>query len=41
MDVDEILRKLHREGADSLSLHEQEALLLASRALKEKREQSS
>lgn len=36
-DVDEILRKLHREGSRSLSPHEQEALLIASRELKEKR----
>jgi hypothetical protein len=39
IDVDEILRKLHREGARSLSIHEQEALLSASRQLKEKRKQ--
>lgn len=39
-DVDEILRKLHREGACSLSAHEQEALLIASRELKEKRKQA-
>ena len=40
-DVDEILRKLHREGADSLSSLEQEALLSASRELKEKRSRST
>jgi hypothetical protein len=36
-DIDEILRKLHREGRDSLSLAEQQALLSASRELKERR----
>jgi Zn-dependent protease len=36
-DLDEILRKLHREGTGSLSDHEQEALLKASQKLKEKR----
>lgn len=34
--LDEILRKLHREGAESLSVREQEALLTASQKLKEK-----
>jgi hypothetical protein len=34
--LDEILRKLHREGAGSLSIKEQEALLTASQRLKEK-----
>jgi Zn-dependent protease len=36
-DLDEILRKLHREGSGSLSDQEQEALLKASQKLKEKR----
>ncbi|MCA9160682.1 MAG: M50 family metallopeptidase [Planctomycetales bacterium] len=36
-DLDNILRKLHREGSESLSPHEQEALLTASRELQEKR----
>lgn len=36
-DVDEILRKLHREGQDSLSSVEREALMNASRALKARR----
>jgi hypothetical protein len=36
-DIDEILRKLHREGADSLSTVEQQALLNASRELQQKR----
>ncbi len=36
-DIDEILRKLHREGPGSLSQLEQEALLSASRKLKEER----
>lgn len=36
-DIDEILRKLYREGAESLTPEEQEALLSASRELKEKR----
>lgn len=34
--LDEILRKLHREGAGALSVREQEALLTASQKLKEK-----
>jgi len=34
--LDEILRKLHREGTASLSIREQEALLTASQKLKEK-----
>lgn len=34
--LDDILRKLHREGAASLSVREQEALLTASQKLKEK-----
>ena len=34
--LDEILRKLHREGTSSLSIREQEALLTASRKLREK-----
>lgn len=37
LDVDEILRKLHREGPESLSTQEQQALLSASRKLKERR----
>ena len=37
VDIDEILRKLHREGADALSLSEQQALLSASRELQQKR----
>jgi hypothetical protein len=36
-DIDEILRKLHREGQGALSLSEREALLSASRQLQEKR----
>ncbi len=40
-DVDEILRKLHREGLESLSQLEQDALLSASRRLKAKRGQSN
>lgn len=38
LDVDEILRKLHREGQDSLSAFEKEALLSASRELKARRQ---
>ncbi|MFO0940135.1 MAG: hypothetical protein U0930_05150 [Pirellulales bacterium] len=38
-DIDEILRKLHREGTGSLSIQEQEALLTASQKLKEKKKQ--
>lgn len=37
LDVDNILRKLHREGETSLSLREKEALLSASRLLQAKR----
>ncbi len=37
LDVDEILRKLHREGQESLSASEKEALLSASRELKARR----
>lgn len=37
VELDEILRKLHREGSGSLSDQEQEALLRASQKLKEKR----
>lgn len=40
LDIDEILRKLHRQGRDALSRHEQEALLNASQKLQEKRSQS-
>lgn len=36
-DVDEILRKLHREGRDALSAGEREALLSASRKLQQRR----
>lgn len=39
-DIDEILRKLHREGTESLSIEEQEALLIASQKLKEKQKQT-
>jgi hypothetical protein len=39
-DVDEILRKLHREGRSALSLVEQQALLSASRQLNERRGQA-
>lgn len=39
-DIDEILRKLHREGTGSLSIQEQEALLTASQKLKEKQKQT-
>lgn len=41
VDIDEILRKLHRQGRESLSPSEQEALLSASRELKERRGQTS
>lgn len=37
MDIDEILRKLHRQGRHALSRHEQEALLNASQKLQAKR----
>ncbi len=37
LDLDEILRKLHREGQDSLSTVEKEALLSASKRLKNMR----
>ncbi len=39
VDVDEILRKLHREGRDSLSERENEKLLSASRLLKKNRDE--
>lgn len=38
LDIDEILRKLHREGDSSLSVDEREALLSASKRLKSQRE---
>lgn len=38
LDIDEILRKLHREGQESLSAFEKEALLSASRELKARRQ---
>ncbi|MBX3421202.1 MAG: M50 family metallopeptidase [Pirellulaceae bacterium] len=38
--LDEILRKLHREGTASLTAREQEALLTASQRLKEKRQRT-
>ncbi len=38
LDIDEILRKLHREGQDSLSVVEKEALLSASKRLKKQRD---
>lgn len=38
VDVDEILRKLHREGQDALSAFEKEALLIASRELQARRQ---
>lgn len=41
LDVDEILRKLHREGQESLSAFEKEALLSASRELKARRQSRS
>lgn len=37
LDIDEILRKLHRHGSHALSRHEQEALLNASQRLQAKR----
>ncbi|MFO1064173.1 MAG: hypothetical protein U0892_09945 [Pirellulales bacterium] len=37
VDIDEILRKLHREGRDALSDSEKEALLSASREIQERR----
>lgn len=40
-DIDDILRKLHREGRQSLSPGEQQALLSASRQIKERRGQTS
>ncbi len=40
LDIDEILRKLHRHGSKALSRHEQEALLNASHKLQAKRRQS-
>jgi hypothetical protein len=36
-DVDEILRKLHREGTEALSSSEQQVLLSASLRLKQRR----
>ncbi len=39
-DIDEILRKLHREGRDALSDGEQQALLSASRELNARRSQT-
>ncbi len=39
-EVDEILRKLHREGRQALSPREQEILLTASRQLQQQRSQS-
>lgn len=38
LDVDEILRKLHRDGADSLSEPERETLMTASRQLNDRRQ---
>ncbi len=38
LDIDEILRKLHREGQDALSPFEKEALLSASRELQARRQ---
>ena len=38
LDIDEILRKLHREGQDALSAYEKEALLIASRELQARRQ---
>lgn len=40
-DIDEILRKLHREGASSLTLEEQQALLSASREIQDRRGQAT
>lgn len=37
MDIDEILRKLHREGPDSLTEGERQALLTASRQINQRR----
>lgn len=39
LDLDDILRKVHRCGVDSLSPQEQDALLSASREIKAKREE--
>ena len=41
LDVDEILRKLHREGTAALSVQEQEVLLSASQRLKEQKKQAN
>ncbi|MGN6134106.1 MAG: hypothetical protein ACTHOU_06365 [Aureliella sp.] len=38
LDIDEILRKLHREGQEALSAFEKEALLIASRELQARRQ---
>jgi len=38
LDIDEILRKLHREGQDALSPFEKEALLSASREIQARRQ---
>jgi len=38
LDVDEILRKLHREGQEALSVREKDALLNASRQLQARRQ---
>lgn len=38
LDLDEILRKLHREGADSLSNVERDCLMIASKELNARRE---
>ncbi|HBE70473.1 MAG TPA: hypothetical protein DDW52_20180, partial [Planctomycetaceae bacterium] len=38
LDVDEILRKLHRQGADSLTEPEREILMSASRQLNDRRQ---
>ena len=38
LDLDEILRKLHREGQGSLSDIERKALLTASKRLKDQRD---
>ncbi len=40
-DIDEILRKLHREGREALSPNEQQALLSASQQIKERRGQTN
>jgi hypothetical protein len=38
LDIDEILRKLHREGQDALSPFEKEALMSASREIQARRQ---